>query len=169
MQRVRLVETQSPVNPGDSGGPVVDDELQLVGVTDSYTAGERLVSQSIDVSEVRDFLKSAPAAGGTQDKRPAGLRLRGRWRLQAAGKGDPLPAGEWDFHSDGTFVVSDVGRHKAGRYAYLNDVLWLVCDERVALGSPDWSSQDRFSFQAGSTALTFERLKRASLSPRRAQ
>lgn len=53
--RVRIVETQSPVNPGDSGGPVVNDEGELVGVTCSYRLDARLVSQCIDVQEVKAF------------------------------------------------------------------------------------------------------------------
>jgi hypothetical protein len=56
---IRVVETQSPVNKGDSGGPVVDDQCRLVGVTDSYAPHERLVSESIDVLEVQHFLQKA--------------------------------------------------------------------------------------------------------------
>jgi tetratricopeptide (TPR) repeat protein len=52
----RVVETQTPTNPGDSGGPVVNDGAELVAVNDSHEVNARLVSICIDVSEVRDFL-----------------------------------------------------------------------------------------------------------------
>lgn len=55
-QEFRAVMTQSPTNPGDSGGPVVNDRGRLVAVTESYRIGARLISNCIDVSEVRDYL-----------------------------------------------------------------------------------------------------------------
>jgi S1-C subfamily serine protease len=67
--RVRIMETQAPVNPGDSGGPVVNDEGQLVGVVCSYMVNARLVSQCIDVTEVKAFVE------GVQ----AGLEVKKAW------------------------------------------------------------------------------------------
>ena len=56
----RVVETQSPVNQGDSGGPVVNDRGELVAVVQGHVpdAQARSVSIFIDVSEVRDLLVS---------------------------------------------------------------------------------------------------------------
>jgi S1-C subfamily serine protease len=56
----RIVETSSPVNAGDSGGPVVNDKGELVAVTQGHLADSqaRLVSLAIDVSEVRKILAS---------------------------------------------------------------------------------------------------------------
>jgi hypothetical protein len=156
---VRLVKTQSPVNEGDSGGPVVDDAVRLVGVTDSYTAGEWLVSQGIDVAEVRDFLKAAPAVSRKEAGGSTGPALEGHWRLRGLGKEGSRPRGEWDFRADGTFVASGPGHRGSGRYAYLNDALWLVGDDAVVLARPNWSGRDRFTLRAGDDELTFERLK----------
>lgn len=52
----RAVMTQSPTNPGDSGGPVVNRRGQLVGVSESWKTGARLISNCIDVSEVQDYM-----------------------------------------------------------------------------------------------------------------
>jgi S1-C subfamily serine protease len=56
----KIVETQSPVNHGDSGGPVVNDRGELVAVTQGAVSDStaRLVSIFIDVSEVRNLLAS---------------------------------------------------------------------------------------------------------------
>lgn len=56
----RVLETQSPHNPGDSGGPTVNDRGELVGVTAAYIIPAQLMSFHIDVAEVREFLKSHP-------------------------------------------------------------------------------------------------------------
>ena len=54
--RMQVVETQSPINPGDSGGPMLNDEGQLVGISQSYMPGDRLVSNGVDISEITDFV-----------------------------------------------------------------------------------------------------------------
>jgi serine protease Do len=53
----RIVETQIPVNRGDSGGPVMNQRGELTAVTQSVQNDARLVSFMIDISEVRAFLK----------------------------------------------------------------------------------------------------------------
>lgn len=54
--RMQVVETSSPVNPGDSGGPILDDSGKLVGLTQSYMIEGRLVSNGVDISEISWFL-----------------------------------------------------------------------------------------------------------------
>jgi HEAT repeat protein len=51
-----IVESQSPINPGDSGGPVVNDRGELVAVVSGGDFGKRLISFNIDVREVRALL-----------------------------------------------------------------------------------------------------------------
>lgn len=52
----KVVETQSPTNQGDSGGPVVNDFGELVALTQSHSQDARLVSICIDISEIRSFV-----------------------------------------------------------------------------------------------------------------
>ena len=52
------IETDSATNPGDSGGPLLNDKGQLVGVTQGGAIKERLISTFIDVVEVKQFLLS---------------------------------------------------------------------------------------------------------------
>lgn len=54
--RMQVVETSSPTNPGDSGGPIVDDSARLVGITQSYMTESRLVSNGVDISEIVWFV-----------------------------------------------------------------------------------------------------------------
>ncbi|MFO0807216.1 MAG: serine protease [Gemmataceae bacterium] len=55
----RVVETTSPVNSGDSGGPVVNGAGELVAVTQGHIAEDaaRSISYFIDVSELKALLK----------------------------------------------------------------------------------------------------------------
>ena len=51
-----VVETQSPINTGDSGGPVVNSNGELVAISQAISPSARLVSYSVDVGEVKTFL-----------------------------------------------------------------------------------------------------------------
>jgi serine protease Do len=54
----QVVETQSPINAGDSGGPVVNNKGELVAISQAFSPKGRLVSYNIDVSEVKEFMAS---------------------------------------------------------------------------------------------------------------
>ncbi len=51
-----VVETQSPINTGDSGGPVVNANGELIAISQAISPSARLVSYSVDVGEVKAFL-----------------------------------------------------------------------------------------------------------------
>ncbi len=55
----RTVETQSPIKQGDSGGPVVNAEGELVAIAQSFSPNANLVSFCVDVSEIKAFLESS--------------------------------------------------------------------------------------------------------------
>lgn len=54
----KVVETQSPINSGDSGGPVVNGKGELVAVSQAISTKARLVSYCVDISELKTFLAS---------------------------------------------------------------------------------------------------------------
>ncbi len=54
----KVVETQSPINSGDSGGPVVNSEGKLVAIAQAIAPNARLVSYCVDITEVKGFLAS---------------------------------------------------------------------------------------------------------------
>ena len=54
-----VVEVQSPIKPGDSGGPVVNAEGKLIGIAQSFSPENALVSYCVDISEIKALLSSA--------------------------------------------------------------------------------------------------------------
>jgi V8-like Glu-specific endopeptidase len=54
----RVIETDSPTNPGDSGGPLLNDKGQLIGVTQGGATNAQLVSFFVDLTEVQGLLKA---------------------------------------------------------------------------------------------------------------
>lgn len=52
----RVVETQSPVNSGDSGGPVVSNKGELVAIAQATSRKGSLISYNVDISEVKAFI-----------------------------------------------------------------------------------------------------------------
>ncbi len=59
--RARIVDTASAINPGDSGGPVVNWDGALVAVNQSHSIDARLISHCIDISEIRSFIEEYDA------------------------------------------------------------------------------------------------------------
>lgn len=55
------VETQNPINSGDSGGPVVNDDGRLVAINMSHRTDARLVTHCVDIREIHQALRSAIA------------------------------------------------------------------------------------------------------------
>ncbi|HZN35652.1 MAG TPA: serine protease [Pirellulaceae bacterium] len=51
-----VVETTSPINTGDSGGPVVNAAGELIAISQAISPSARLVSYMVDVSEIKLFL-----------------------------------------------------------------------------------------------------------------
>ena len=68
---VQVIETQTPVNRGDSGGPVVNDRGELVGITSGAARAPDQPSLFIDRSEVTRFVESYFVLSGGRWERPA--------------------------------------------------------------------------------------------------
>jgi tetratricopeptide (TPR) repeat protein len=79
----QVIETQAPLNPGDSGGPVVNDRGEVVGVNAAGKANAQLVSLCIDVAEVKallDGMQTAPpkAAAPAESREPSAAECNNR-------------------------------------------------------------------------------------------
>lgn len=59
-----VLDTQTPINPGDSGGPVVNASGRLVGINHSHSVNDRLVTHAIDIEEVKRILHRAGSQVG---------------------------------------------------------------------------------------------------------
>lgn len=51
-----VLETDSPNNRGDSGGPILNDRGELIGVVSHYLVSQKQESGNIDIEQVRKFL-----------------------------------------------------------------------------------------------------------------
>jgi serine protease Do len=85
----KVVETQAPINTGDSGGPVVNGAGELVAIAQAFSPNGRMVSYSVDIDEVRGF-------------------MNGPWKPAPLPIGDILTTAELTFkqHESGHFEVS---------------------------------------------------------------
>ena len=112
-QRVNayVLETDSPINPGDSGGPVVNQKAELVAIAMSYRADQRQVSQFIDVREIREFVRQAARGKEVQ---AASLTPDSREELVAS----PNELRQAAIHSLGL-----IGAEAAGAVSSLGDVV----------------------------------------------
>jgi hypothetical protein len=153
--KARIVETQSPLNAGDSGGPVVNDRGELVGVVNSTQKQASLVSLNVDVSEVRAFLAEvrgptkAPAAGGAPDADRQSPPVQGSWKVTLITlEGEQLP-GAGRFEADGMFTLTVQAaagpQTRSGRYSYANGVLLMAWDRSEVREALHWVKDRRFT------------------------
>jgi S1-C subfamily serine protease len=56
----RVIENQIPSNPGDSGGPVVNNEGKLVGIIHGSRVDRVGLAYAIDIREIQTFLSNPP-------------------------------------------------------------------------------------------------------------
>lgn len=53
----KVVETQAPINSGDSGGPVVNAQGELIAIAQAISPKARLVTYCVDIAEIRGLLE----------------------------------------------------------------------------------------------------------------
>jgi tetratricopeptide (TPR) repeat protein len=87
IRTARVVETQSPINPGDSGGPVVNDAGEVVAVVSGRQPDAALVSWCISVEEVKRYVEETRLL--VEPKTAAAFHLRGQRTLN---RGQPMRA-----------------------------------------------------------------------------
>ena len=54
--QAKIIETDSPTNPGDSGGPLANDKSELIGVTQGGAIKAQSLSTFIDIAEVKRLM-----------------------------------------------------------------------------------------------------------------
>ncbi len=59
----RLLALEAPINEGDSGGPVLNDRGEVVGIVSAILWQAERAAAAIDLSELRAFLESGPYTG----------------------------------------------------------------------------------------------------------
>ena len=52
----RVVEMTVPINGGDSGGPILNQKGELVGINSAVMTNANQVQMGIDITEIRAFL-----------------------------------------------------------------------------------------------------------------
>ncbi|HJZ92995.1 MAG TPA: serine protease [Gemmataceae bacterium] len=182
----RFVETQSAINPGDSGAPLVNDRGELVGVVRSMDEQSNLVSLNVDVSEVKALLSVAfwnqvqPLAGALIGLRPQPAPgaaaeqkyppVQGPWKVTLINLDGEQQSGECRFEVDGTFTLSahdESGpQTRQGRYSYANGVLLMARDRAETRETLHWVQDRRFTLFADEMLIFDRQPAVAAESPR---
>ncbi len=136
--------------PGDSGGPVVNEKGELVAVVAS---NHNDVGFAVDVSEVRIFLDRA-----LHPTPPSANRLVGYWTVSSQ---RPADGAEMTFslalRPNGTCTIEGTSETH-GTYQYANGALTVnVSNWIVSAAATTWLSADRFTILHGGMLFTLSR------------
>lgn len=64
--RVPLLQTTAPINPGDSGGPLLDSDGHVIGLTTALLAGTQNIGFAIPINLVKEVVTELKATGRIQ-------------------------------------------------------------------------------------------------------
>ena len=67
----RLLQFSNPVQPGNSGGPLLDQRASVVGVVTARLSGQQNVNFAIKTAIVLNFLEANSVVVSTTPKSPA--------------------------------------------------------------------------------------------------
>jgi len=103
---VRLIQIDAPVNPGNSGGPIMDNEGRVIGIVTMKLGGTEGMGFGVAYDELHSFLTEShngswaysPEAGGT-----------GSGSTSSDGSGD------WTREYGWTVVVASISEAEGGR------------------------------------------------------
>lgn len=103
---VRLIQIDAPVNPGNSGGPIMDSEGQVIGIVTLKLRGTEGMGFGVAYDELRSFLTEShngswaysPGSGGS-----------------SGGSESSGGSGDWTRNSGWTVVVASIAESEGGR------------------------------------------------------
>jgi S1-C subfamily serine protease len=176
----RLLVSSIPVNPGDSGGPVVNDSGELVGITQGWSKIGQQFSYAIDVEEVRGFLAKVQSGGmntffkiqdalsngpiqEVKHEAPPQISLRGTWKaMKTYPNGNrvrfELTAKEADLFLQIEGIETGTKTGMVGTYRFEGNRLMLTSNGRTqVLGTVTWINAGEFTFQDELITLTFRK------------
>lgn len=64
--RIALLQTTAPLNPGDSGGPLLNSDGKVIGVTTSILEGTQNIGFAIPINLVKDIVLELKTAGSVR-------------------------------------------------------------------------------------------------------
>ena len=76
----QVLNTESQTNPGDSGGPVINFDGEIVGVTQGYNNNARSISYTIDLAEIKAYTRDLGSY--LEAKTPEDFRRRAQFYMR---------------------------------------------------------------------------------------
>lgn len=140
-RKCRIVETQSPVNHGDSGGPVVNDKGELVAVVssgmtrDQNNKAVQLMTWHIEIGEVKEFVEQTRRL--MDPKTAADYALRGQRLYERSRFNDAIEDFTAAIKMDKKNAAAYRGRSLALCLKGDHDTAILDCTEAIKLDEDD--------------------------------
>jgi len=88
-QGVKVIQTTTPISPGSSGGPLLNDKGEVVGITTSYLKGSQNLNFAVPVATLKSLIgkqgkvKTLASAGGGQFDSAETAELDQAWAAMA--------------------------------------------------------------------------------------
>ncbi|MBN2092946.1 trypsin-like peptidase domain-containing protein [candidate division KSB1 bacterium] len=143
-----MIQTDAAINSGNSGGPLVNCNGDVIGVNAFIYSGSEHVGTSIGlgfaipINRVKQVLRDLKESGSVNRRFRTGLRVESISRLMAWSLG---------LRSDGGVIISDVEKDSPAERAGLQvwDIILLVNDKKVTTVEDIWAVIDENDVKGG--------------------
>jgi S1-C subfamily serine protease len=140
----RLIEARGNARQGDSGGPVVNEQGEVVGVVSATNGKDNSLAVLTDISELRRFLDRFQ--NGPPKTDPA-QPLVGRWHIRVHIPEKPVQYAAVDLLARGKVLFDGSSASGEGSYRLAKGQFTLVLPDVLIreVGSHTWDGDNRFT------------------------
>ncbi len=143
-----MIQTDAAINSGNSGGPLVNSNGDVIGVNAFIYSGSEHVGTSIGlgfaipINRVKQVLRDLKESGSVNRRFRTGLRVESISRLMAWSLG---------LRSDGGVIISDVEKDSPAERAGLQewDIILMVNGKKITTVEDIWAVIDENDVKGG--------------------
>ncbi len=151
-KRMTMIQTDAPVNPGNSGGPLCNDRGEVIGIVTRKASDYEGMGMAIPINGAMQILNAIIRDGNADDVDSSVSTVRPTVGItcRAVDKGDRLDNG--DYARAAGIYVTEVST-SSGAYGVILEGDVITELNKIAIRTPDALSAQLYNYRVGDTVV----------------